>query len=93
MEDGRRYILNRKFSDIICQNTNIANIQPDVFRMPNDNDNRLEPCTRDDGNELINLIQQDNFLRQDCIEGFTNEPACDQCADGFEGYPNCTPGT
>ena len=93
MEDGRRYILNRRFSDIICQNTNIENIQPDVFRMPNDNDNRLEPCIRDDDNELINLIQQDNFLRIDCIEGFTNEPACDQCADGFEGYPNCTPGT
>ena len=85
--------MNRRFSDIICQNTNIAKIQPDVFRVSNDNDNKWESCTRDDDNDLIKLIQQDNFLKKDCIKGYTNKPACDKCANGYHGYPNCIPGT
>ena len=87
-ERGRKYILNRKFSDIICHSTNIAKIQPDVFRIHNDNDNKLEQCTRDKDDELIKIIQEDNFMKK-CDKGYTNLPNCDKCSDGYNGYPNC----
>ena len=83
--------MNRRFSDIICYSTNIARIQPDVFRIPNKHDNKLEQCTRDNDDDLIKIIQEDNFLKK-CNKGFTNRPACDKCANGYHGYPNCIKG-
>ena len=90
-EHSRKYILNRKFSDIICDSTNIAKIQPDVFRIPNNNDNKLKQCTRGDDDDLIKLIQEDNFMKK-CDKGYTNLPKCDKCSDGYHGYPKCIPG-
>ena len=90
-EHARKYILNRRFSDIICHSTNIAKIQPDVFRIPNNNDNKLEQCARDNDDDLIRIIQEDNFLKK-CNKGFTNRPACDKCENGYNGYPNCIKG-
>ena len=87
-EQGRNYILNRKFSDIICHSTNIEKIQPDVFRIPNDNDNKLQQCTRNKDDELIKIIQADNFMKK-CKKGYTNLPKCDECSDGYYGYPIC----
>jgi hypothetical protein len=45
-ETARQYILNRKFSDIICDHTDIKYIQPDVFKLHNSNDNRLGTCNK-----------------------------------------------
>ena len=84
--------MNRKFSDIICDHTDIKNIQPDVFRLLDSNDNRLGPCVKDkDKNDLIKIIEEDNVM-QKCDKGFTYWPKCDKCADGYKGYPNCKKG-
>ena len=90
-EHGRKYILNRRFSDIICHSTNIAKIQPDVFRIPNNNDNKLKQCTRGNDDDLVKIIQEDNFMKK-CDKGYTNLPKCDKCSDGYHGYPKCIPG-
>ena len=84
--------MNRKFSDIICDHTDIKNIQPDVFRLSNFEANKLGPCVRDKNkNDLVKIIKEDNLI-QKCDKGFTNRPKCDKCADGYTGYPKCKKG-
>ena len=83
--------MNRKFSDIICDNTNIKKIQLDVFRIHNIYDNKLRQCINNPDNDLVKIIKEDNFIKK-CDKGFTNLPKCDKCADGYHGYPNCIQG-
>jgi hypothetical protein len=67
----------------------IRNIQPDVFRLSNFEENKLGPCVRDKNkNDLVKIIKKDNLI-QKCDKGFTNRPKCDKCADGYTGYPKC----
>ena len=60
-EAGRQYIMERKFSDIICDNTNLVQIQPNAFKVPNDSDNVLSNCIESQDTDLIQLIQNNNF--------------------------------
>ena len=67
---ARNYILNRKFSDIICDHTDIEKIQSDVFRLPNHLDNIMRKCNKKvdkEGNvidkDLSKIIKEDNFIK------------------------------
>ena len=59
-EAGRQYILDRTFSDIICDNTNMLQIQPDAFRIVSP-DNPLSDCIASQDTDLIEIIQGNNF--------------------------------
>ena len=64
-ETARKYIMDRKFSDIICDHTDIKNIQPDVFRLHDILDNKLRPCVKDKNkDDLINIFKEDNFMKK-----------------------------
>ena len=62
--------MNRKFSDIICDHTDIEKIQSDVFRLPNHLDNIMRKCNKKvdkEGNvidkDLSKIIKEDNVIK------------------------------
>ena len=66
---ARNYVLKRKFSDIICDHTDIERIQSDVFRLP-DLDNIMRKCNKKidkKGNvidkDLSKIIKEDNVIK------------------------------